>query len=181
MCVGPGMWFPIHAEITLDRHLLSCLPWPKQLTTQGCFPAEGSEQVPPVPDCVPVPPAGLVALLHHQLALPLSGTVRVHVPVRKRVECRTRDVHQVQCRPVCQGTCCRAGAHGDSALPRVLLQNKEHCMWWAAVHVPELPPRQHLPALTTWQYPGHHCCWWQCPVPTGLVCHAPCLAGPVST
>ena len=28
--------------------------------------------------------------------------------------------------------------------------------------------------------PGHHCCWWRCPVTTGFVSHTPCLAGPAA-
>lgn len=41
---------------------------------------------------------GLVVLLHHQLTLRLGASPQsahtLHVPVRKRVECRTRDLHQ---------------------------------------------------------------------------------------
>lgn len=40
--------------------------------------------------------AGLLVLLHHELTMkaPLPWRVQVHVPVRKRVQCRTRDLHQ---------------------------------------------------------------------------------------
>lgn len=40
--------------------------------------------------------AGLLVLLHHDLTVhsPLPGKGLVHFPVRKRVRCRTRDLHQ---------------------------------------------------------------------------------------
>ena len=40
--------------------------------------------------------AGLLVLLHHNLTLPFAVGKKKHVyvPVRKRVKCRTRDVHQ---------------------------------------------------------------------------------------
>ena len=43
-----------------------------------------------------IPLAGLLVLLHHELTMkaPLPWRVQVHVPVRKRVQCRTRDLHQ---------------------------------------------------------------------------------------
>ena len=66
--------------------------------------------------------AGLVVLLHHQLTMRMGlgdHGYTVHLPVRKRVECRTRDLHQSLIHKLSRAISRAAGDQLDSTTGRL--------------------------------------------------------------
>lgn len=59
-------------------------------------------------------------LLHHQLSMRVGGKWPLHLPVRKRVECRTRDLHQSLIVKLSRAISRAAGEQQDPATARRL-------------------------------------------------------------